>query len=130
MAVANRWSSRRAIGLHLTLAVVVPTFAVLCVWQVRRALAGNDLSWAYVFEWPFFAAYAVYMWWRLVHEDTAQAPGRQGPGREVPGPEAPGPEGRETRVAAEENARAEEQELADYNRYLAELDASGRRKRW
>jgi hypothetical protein len=31
-------------------------------------LGGNGLSWAYVFEWPAFAVYAVYMWWRLIHD--------------------------------------------------------------
>ncbi len=64
---------RRAIGLHVLILIVVPTFAALCVWQVRRALGGNDLSWAYVFEWPFFAGYAIYMWWRFVHEAPAGA---------------------------------------------------------
>jgi hypothetical protein len=38
-----------------------------------RALQGNLLSWAYTFEWPFFAGYATWMWWRLVHEETASA---------------------------------------------------------
>ena len=47
--------SRRAVGLHALIVVIVPVFAALCVWQVRRALGGSDLSWACVFEWPFFA---------------------------------------------------------------------------
>jgi hypothetical protein len=66
--IGSIWFSRRAIGLHVLIVVIVPTFAALCVWQVHRALGGNDLSWAYVFEWPFFAGYAIYMWWRFVHE--------------------------------------------------------------
>jgi hypothetical protein len=49
------WFSRRAIALHVVIIVVVPTFLGLCAWQVDRALSGNGLSWAYVFEWPFFA---------------------------------------------------------------------------
>ena len=36
--------------------------------RYTRALGGNGFSWAYVFEWPFFAGYAVYMWWRFIHE--------------------------------------------------------------
>jgi hypothetical protein len=67
------WWSRRAITLHLALVVVVPLFLLLAIWQLRRALHGNLLSWAYTFEWPFFAAYATWMWWKLVHEETAIA---------------------------------------------------------
>jgi hypothetical protein len=37
-------------GLHVTVAVVVPVCLALCDWQVHRAVAGNTLSWAYVFE--------------------------------------------------------------------------------
>jgi len=47
---------------------VVPGCIALCWWQVTRALSGNSLSWAYVFEWPIFAGYAVFMWWKLIHE--------------------------------------------------------------
>src|ERR1700685_384739 len=65
------WFSRRALTLHAIIIVIVATFAALCIWQVHRALDGNSLSWAYVFEWPFFAGYAIYMWWRFVHEDPA-----------------------------------------------------------
>ena len=50
------WLSRRAIKLHVVILIVVPAFLALCLWQVSRALGGNSLSWAYVFEWPIFAA--------------------------------------------------------------------------
>jgi hypothetical protein len=122
------WFSRRAVKLHVVILIVVPAFAALCLWQVSRALGGNSLSWAYVFEWPLFAAYAVYMWWRFVHEavpdgspgDTAAAdPGGQdaaAPAR-MPVPETP------------EELR-EDADLAAYNDYLAQLaerdKASGR----
>lgn len=99
--------------MHVALAILVAASAILCDWQVHRALSGNDLSWAYVFEWPFFAVYGASMWWRLVHEQMA--PGGAGSRAADPGP-APDPEA--------------DAELAAYNRYLAELDASGRPKRW
>ena len=67
------WLSRRALKLHVVILIVVPAFLALCLWQVSRALGGNSLSWAYVFEWPIFAAYAVYMWWRFVHEAAEDA---------------------------------------------------------
>ena len=106
--------------MHATLAVLVPGCAVLCDWQVHRALSGNGLSWAYVFEWPFFAGYGIYMWWRLVHEQlTPVSPSgpetiAENPAGQ-PRPPDPGPE---------------DEELAAYNRYLAQLEESGRQKRW
>jgi hypothetical protein len=117
--VASRWFSARAIRLHVALAVVVPACIALCVWQVHRALSGNELSWAYVFEWPFFAGYGVYMWWRLVHEQLASS----APSPPPSAPEEPDP----GTVSASDDVDAE---LAAYNRYLAQLHRSGKQKRW
>ena len=94
----------------------------LCVWQLHRALDGNELSWAYVFEWPLFAGYAVYMWWRLVHErpvpTSVATPAGAG------GPEA------SAEMERVDVDRSEDPELAAYNDYLAQLAerdrASGR----
>lgn len=103
--------------MHATLLVLVPLCAALCDWQAHRALSGNVLSWAYVFEWPFFAGYGTYVWWKLVHDQMGQTV-----------PAAP--------ISAEGTGppvrRIEEpdEELAAYNRYLADLNASGRAKRW
>lgn len=140
------WWTRRALGLHVTLVLVVPTFVALFWWQVQRVREGNTLSWAYVFEWPFFTGYAVYLWWRLVH-DQADESAPLGSGLAA---------GRPTAVAAQRQASSsdvrdvdggaeaedlagdgepdgedgEDEKLAAYNRYLAELHSSGRRKRW
>jgi len=111
------WFSPRALKLHAVILVVVPAFMALCVWQLTRALGGNELSWAYVFEWPFFAAYAVYMWWRLVHE----APDAEQDTPATTTPDDPPGEGETGDAAA---ARAtEDAEMAAYNEYLAELAA-------
>jgi DNA-binding transcriptional regulator of glucitol operon len=122
----NVWLSRRAIKLHVVILIVVPAFLALCLWQISRALGGNTLSWAYVFEWPLFAGYAVYMWWRFVHEaaeDTAPPPtAGAGPGGAATAA-APVPE-----ETAQE--KEEDKEMAAYNDYLAQLaerdKASGR----
>jgi hypothetical protein len=98
--VRQTWWSRRAIVFHGVILIVVPTFAALFLWQVHRALSGNHLSWAYVFEWPFFAGYAIYVWWRFLHE----AP-RVGRG-DLP------------------------REGAAYDEYLAEQAVPGRRRQW
>ena len=68
----SEWFNRRAIRLHLTLIVVFPGCLALGWWQLNVALSGNTLSWVYTFEWPGFAVYAVYMWWRLLHDATEQ----------------------------------------------------------
>lgn len=41
-----------------------------------RALGGNTLSWAYVFEWPLFGGYGVYMWHQLLRQERGDAPVR------------------------------------------------------
>jgi hypothetical protein len=113
------WLSRRAIGLHVVIIVIVPSFIALCLWQLSRALGGNNLSWAYVFEWPFFAGYAIYMWWRFVHEAPAQD-------SEVASAQMA--DGAPTLVSAP--AEGEDPEAAAYNRYLADLDQRGQPKHW
>ena len=114
------WLSPRALRLHAVILVVVPAFMALCLWQLSRALGGNELSWAYVFEWPIFAAYALYMWWRFVHEapEGAAAP-EAGPDDDVTSngdPTAAARRGDEAERRAGDDA-----ELAAYNDYLAQL---------
>jgi hypothetical protein len=129
--------------LHVALFVFVPGCVALTWWQASRALSGNTLSWVYTFEWPIFAAYAVYMWWKLLHDEPQGEPESE-PESAAEAPAEPRTEacagggsgaGTEARTVAESGAeadreRAEEDELAAYNRYLADLNASGRQKRW
>ena len=119
-AETSIWFTRRALKLHVVILIVVPAFLALCIWQLSRALGGNSLSWAYVFEWPLFAAYAVYMWWRFVHEAAE--------GTAPPTTAADDPGGERATATADPSsasARSEEAEgdaeLAAYNTYLAEL---------
>jgi hypothetical protein len=118
------WLSPRALRLHAVILIIVPGFLALCVWQLERALGGNDLSWAYVFEWPFFAGYAVYMWWRIVHEvpDVPSADATTAPATSTT---TQATNGATNGTSAPEDATeaAEDAELAAYNEYLAELAA-------
>ncbi|MDA8342308.1 MAG: hypothetical protein M0007_08825 [Actinomycetota bacterium] len=68
----RRYFTPRCIGMHLTLVVLLPTFAALTIWQYDRATSGNTLSWAYTFEWPLFGGYAIYVWWQLIHDDPGE----------------------------------------------------------
>ena len=64
----GRYLTRRCIGLHAVTLVLVSSFLLAAWWQYECARGGNGLSWAYTFEWPAFALYAVYMWWKLIHD--------------------------------------------------------------
>jgi hypothetical protein len=147
----RRYFTPRFIGMHVTLVILLPVFAWLTWWQLGRALGGNTLSWAYTFEWPLFAGYAVYVWWQLIHDQTTAVSRRVLPGS---GAGADGKEpgwaltgGRRKNVAIAANSAVDEvapvhrerfteqtpdeaARLAAYNRYLAELNAeSGTRNR-
>jgi hypothetical protein len=142
------WFTPRALLLHLTLVIVFPTFLGLFWWQVQRVRQGNTLSWAYVFEWPFFAGYAVYLWWALVHDQPepensrSPAPGpapEQLGGANPPLPLDPPPVLTSRRAGtpvhgiaamraarrqrALERDRLADEEMEEYNRYLASLDS-------
>lgn len=128
--------------------MVVAGCMAFCWWQVDRALSGNELSWAYVFEWPIFAGYAAYMWWRLIHDQTPAATPREPlepahldgeQGAEYSQPIQVGPiddaAGRQcgsvpSGAAIDDYDDPEEQEREAYNRYLADLHTRGRRSRW
>ena len=64
----SRYFTRRCISLHVVTLLLVSSFILAAWWQYECAVGGNGLSWAYVFEWPAFAIYAIYMWWRLIHD--------------------------------------------------------------
>src|SRR3974390_2812753 len=117
------WLSRRALRLHAVILIVGPAFMALCIWEISRAVGGNSLSWAYVFEWPLFAGYAVYMWWRFVHEDPDSSPATGTTvGRPAPAP-ARGPASEQTPEPTPEESsrqRDDDAELAAYNTYLAQ----------
>jgi hypothetical protein len=127
--VGTDWTSWRAIRLHVTLAMVVPTFLALGWWQLDRALSGNLLSWAYTFEWPIFAAYAVFMWWKLLNEPRPGSDEEPGDGGVKPARKS----GRRAEQKVTRRAELTAKEQADaraYNDYLEALSASGKKKHW
>jgi hypothetical protein len=64
----RKYLTRRCIWLHVITLLLVSSFILAAWWQYGAARAGNGLSWAYTFEWPAFAVYAVYMWWKMIHD--------------------------------------------------------------
>ena len=62
--VTPRW-----LGWHLFIVGAVIGMFFLGLWQLRRAEAGNSLSWAYTFEWPIFAVMGVAFWGKTIFDE-------------------------------------------------------------
>jgi len=117
---APRWRfliTPRWLAWHLVMVGSVYGMLALGDWQLHRAESGNALSWAYTFEWPIFAVFAVVFWAKTIrdefHPPAAPAPGDVAlPAGARPGAAEP---------AGEPATPGEEAELAAYNAYLARL---------
>jgi hypothetical protein len=116
---------------HVAMVVLVLGFLALGWWQISRAASGNTLSWAYAVEWPIFAGFVVFVWWREVWHALR-------------GPDAaPEPADVESAVTPRDGAPAsavrrpvrvarvpvapdgsDDTGLAEYNRYLTWLNAN------
>jgi hypothetical protein len=95
-----------AVRLHATLAAGLTLCIGAFCFELVRALGGHTFSWLYVFEWPLFAGFALYMWWNLLHgNDRRRAP-----------VEAP--------AVDDVDLEGEDEGLAAWNRYLAEMEAA------
>ena len=119
----------RWLGWHVLMVVSFWGMLWLGDWQLHRALAGNGLSWAYTFEWPLFAVFAVVFWARTIRDEfrirrgempdprtvaeTGRLPaGVTGALQATPVQDGAGPPGED-----------EDEELSAYNAYLARLNA-------
>jgi hypothetical protein len=117
------------IARHILALVLVAGFLALGWWQFSRATGGNGLSWGYTFEWPVFALFVVFIWFREVQQERRVAggpPPEPEPDQEAaaPGPDAPVTVRRPVRVPVTSTAPAEDDpELAAYNDYLSWLAA-------
>jgi hypothetical protein len=121
------------IARHILALVLVVAFLALGWWQFSRATGGNSLSWGYTFEWPVFAAFVVFIWYREVQQARRAARAAELPAEEAtpdpapeptPRPDAPVTVRRPVRVPVAQTAPAEDDpELAAYNDYLSWLAA-------
>jgi hypothetical protein len=132
MLVRERWLSRRAVSLHLTILVFVPGCAVAAWWQINRAAGGNQLSYLYSVLWPAFGLLSLYFWWMLIHTDYDSV-GLKGMQRQqaaaastdVEATEVASPSPGVAPLTAPIVSAEEDPELAAYNARLAELAAQG-----
>ncbi|MCP2257723.1 hypothetical protein LX15_001409 [Streptoalloteichus tenebrarius] len=142
----------RWLVLHALLVAAVVTCLILGRWQWDRATsAGGSLqNYGYALQWPSFAVFFVYMWWRMMRLEARRLAEEGGEQERAEGVVATDPTGGvESAEAAQVGgdaarkpaggsvvaARARrpvrpapvdeepDDELAAYNRYLAELNA-------
>jgi DNA-binding transcriptional regulator of glucitol operon len=115
------WMARHLLALVLTAGCLG-----LGWWQFSRAADGNSVSWGYMFQWPVFGGFVVFVWWREIQMFKRKLAGEPlTPAVETPRP-ADGSVGfgRPVRVTARPAAAAaDDPELDAYNDYLAWLAA-------
>ena len=116
---------------HVAMVVLVVGFLALGWWQISRAASGNTLSWAYAVEWPIFAGFVVFVWWREVRHSLRgpeAAPERADGESAVTPSDGTPPSGvrRPVRVARVPVAPdgSDDTDLAEYNRYLTWFNAN------
>jgi hypothetical protein len=114
--ITPRW-----LGWHLfTVAAVIGMFW-LGDWQLRRALAGNGLSWAYTFEWPIFAIFGVVFWAKTIRDEFHPPETAEAEQVLLPAGAHPVASGGGEPADDGPPATMEDAELAAYNAYLARL---------
>jgi hypothetical protein len=125
----------RWLGWHVLMVVSFWGMLWLGDWQLHRALGGNGLSWAYTFEWPLFAGFAVVFWaktikdeFRLKRGETPESAQALASRDDLPISVRP------VQVSAGAAGAAgddEDPELSAYNAYLARLNSEVKRHgRW
>lgn len=85
-SVLRRLLTPRWIAFTLIMLAAVTACLLLARWQYERfeSISGTWQNLGYTLQWPFFAAFAVYVWWRLLRDSVVppQLAGR--PAEHVP----------------------------------------------
>lgn len=74
----------RWLGLHVVVVAACVTMVLLGRWQwhVAHVHHGSVQNYSYAFQWWAFAAFAVFMWLRLVHDAAPSATAARNPTHE------------------------------------------------
>jgi DNA-binding transcriptional regulator of glucitol operon len=115
----SRWRflfTPKWLGWHAFAVVAAAGMLWLGDWQFHRAESGNALSWAYTFEWPIFAVFAVVFWAKTIR-DELKPPAAPAEAEQIELPAS---------ARADQNGGvgqdADDPELVAYNAYLARLN--------
>jgi DNA-binding transcriptional regulator of glucitol operon len=123
---------------HLLAILAVATCVVAAIWQWSRAgsALGSALNVGYGIQWPIFAVFFAYMWWRFLRMDLLEHRELQAMAADEPAPvvapsapeidDEPAPWDRPVERARASTApitEAESPALSEYNRMLAALAA-------
>jgi hypothetical protein len=101
-----RLTGKDAFWLHFTLVAGLIVCLGAFAFELWRALGGHTFSWMYVFEWPLFAAFAIYMWWNLLQgNDRVQ---------------------RQSTKPSTDTAVSSDEDLEAWNRYVRRIEADDR----
>jgi hypothetical protein len=72
---AARWAillRPRWLAWHSFVIVAAVGMLFLGDWQLHRAESGNELSWAYTFEWPLFSIFTVFFWVKSLRDEVRE----------------------------------------------------------
>jgi hypothetical protein len=110
---------------HTLAVLLIVGFLWLGQWQIGRAAEGNLLSYGYAVEWPVFAGFVAFVWYREVRRALAERAAARGDADAPTGP-APLRPRRPRHPVAVPSAPddGDDPQLAAYNRYLAWLAAN------
>lgn len=132
----NRLWTPAWIVRHVAMVVLVAGCLGMGWWQVTRAAGGNAISFGYAIEWPVFAGFVIFVWWREVRQALRAGPAGDAQPAAGPAPSAAAGAAeagttpavrrpvRVVRTPAAPADGADDAELAAYNRYLSWLNAN------
>jgi DNA-binding transcriptional regulator of glucitol operon len=124
--------SPRWLAGHLFVAAAVLVMLRLGLWQWHRSqsASGGIQNYAYAFQWPCFAIFAIVLWVKTIRIELADsddehpaAPSRFG-AKPLPEPAITKAPGVRVGISTQPTALDEDdEEVAAYNAYLARLNA-------
>jgi hypothetical protein len=122
--VKSKYLSRRAIVLHLALALWLGMSATAAWWQVGRAVQGNSLSFLYSIEWPVFGVLGVLGWYAMLNVEKVTEE------QEKARREYEASMRAQAQAARQADTEVEDPILAQYNDHLEKLSTVTKKRLW
>jgi hypothetical protein len=127
----RRFLAPKWLALHAVVIAAVLVMLRLGLWQWHRAesSSGGIQNFAYAFQWPIFAVFAIVLWIRTMHEDLRRGPSAHGADQPQQRLEADVVRGGGIVIGVQTPAPSQEEidadpEVAAWNARLAALNAA------